>query len=335
MDVPLVSVVIPAYNVSRYVRESVDSALGQTHPAMQVIVVNDGSTDDTGAVLAAYGDRIVYHGQENQGLSAARNAGLRLATGEYIAFLDSDDAWLPEKTAAQLAVFARSAEVGLVSCPYLVMNQESVVEGEVRGQHSAGETDLCELLLGNTVGSPSCVMLRRACLDRVGFFDETLVNGSEDWDYYLRVVLASFRIDFADQPLAKYRVLASSMSSAKNADRMLGNELRVLEKAFADPRLRGEWRLRRRAFSARHLAAAWHYIDAGSERLPDLRAATLRSFLCYPPDFVDRSRLMVALHAILGPERFEGLKAPLRRLRRLRPPLLGKAGRLSQRERRS
>ncbi len=313
MVTPLVSVVIPAYNMRRYVRESVDSALAQTHPAMEVIVVNDGSTDDTGAVLADYGQRIVYLEQPNRGLSGARNTGLRAARGDYIAFLDSDDAWLPEKTAEQLAVFARSSEVGLVSCPYLVMDEHSAGSGEVRGGPAGGGAGLEQLLLRNTIGSPSCVMVSRACLERVGPFDEGLLNGSEDWDFYLRVVAAGYRIDFAPRPLARYRVLSTSMSSARNAERMLKNELLVLGKVFADEQLRRDWRLRRRAYSARHLAAAWAYIEAGDERLPELRRAAWRAFRCYPPAFADRSHLMVSLHALLGAERFDALKTALRR----------------------
>src|SRR2546423_7727277 len=91
-----VSVVVPAYNYARYLPQAIDSALGQTHPPLEVIVVDDGSTDDTPRVLDAYGDRIRAVRQANQGAGAARNAGIAVARGEYVAFLDSDDLWRPD-----------------------------------------------------------------------------------------------------------------------------------------------------------------------------------------------------------------------------------------------
>ena len=105
-----VSVVVPAYNYARYLPKAIDSALGQTHPPLEVIVVDDGSTDDTPRVLAAYADRIRVIRQANQGAGAARNAGIAAARGEYVAFLDSDDLWHPRKLELQLARFASDPE---------------------------------------------------------------------------------------------------------------------------------------------------------------------------------------------------------------------------------
>jgi glycosyltransferase involved in cell wall biosynthesis len=284
---------------------------------MEVIVVNDGSTDDTAAMLVDYASRTVCLEQQNRGVSAARNTGMRAARGEFVAFLDGDDTWLPEKTTEQLAVFARSPSIGLVSCPYFLMDEDGVTRARHQGGPAAGGTALSAMVLRNTVGSASSVMLRRECLERVGTFDEGLVNSSEDWDYYLRVVLASYEIAFTDRPLVKYRLVSSSLSSAKNVDRMLRNDLMVLGKVFADPRFCDLWRLRRQAHSARHLSAAWHYvIDGGDESLPQLRLAVKRAFLSYPPAFRDRSHLMVVLHALLGGERFGRIKTALRRFAR-------------------
>ena len=99
-----VSAIIPAYNADSFIREAVDSALGQTHTDVEVIVVDDSSTDDTASVLQSYGERIIVHRQPNGGVAAARNAGARLASGRWVAFLDADDVWLPTKIERQLAV---------------------------------------------------------------------------------------------------------------------------------------------------------------------------------------------------------------------------------------
>ncbi|HEX3110532.1 MAG TPA: glycosyltransferase family A protein, partial [Thermoanaerobaculia bacterium] len=109
-----VSVVIPSYNYARYLGEAIDSALGQTLPPLEVIVVDDGSTDDTPAVLAAYGDRIRVLRQKNAGVAVARNSGIAAARGECVAFLDADDVWLPRKLELQIPLFTDS--VGLVHC---------------------------------------------------------------------------------------------------------------------------------------------------------------------------------------------------------------------------
>src|SRR5690242_13247080 len=110
----LVSVIIPTYNGTAFLRETIDSALAQTYPAVEVIVVDDGSTDDTAAVIAEYGDRIKGIAQANSGTSAARNTGIRASSGDYIAFLDHDDLWAPIKLARQMRVLRDHPELGMV-----------------------------------------------------------------------------------------------------------------------------------------------------------------------------------------------------------------------------
>src|SRR3954470_1810603 len=112
--VKTVSVIIPTYNYARYLPQAIDSALGQTHAPLEVIVVDDGSTDDTPRVLEAYASRIRVIRQANQGAGAARNAGIAAARGEYVAFLDSDDLWRRDKLELQLARFREEPDLGLV-----------------------------------------------------------------------------------------------------------------------------------------------------------------------------------------------------------------------------
>ena len=111
---PEVTVVIPSYNGVRYLGEAIESVLAQTHRSLETVVVDDGSVDETRALVARYGDRVRYLHQENRGLAAARNTGIRAARGTYLAFLDHDDRYLPEKIARQVAVFRERPPVGLV-----------------------------------------------------------------------------------------------------------------------------------------------------------------------------------------------------------------------------
>src|SRR5262245_58457673 len=133
MTQPLVSVIIPSYNYGCYVQQAVDSALSQSYPNQEVIVVDDGSTDDTEVRLAAYGKRIRYIHQKNQGLSEARNTGIREARGEFLAFLDSDDAFHPKKTELQMAYLMAHPEVSLVGTE--MFSDERVVWRQVDPEH--------------------------------------------------------------------------------------------------------------------------------------------------------------------------------------------------------
>ena len=115
MAKPLVSVIIPAYNSADFIDEALKSVFDQTYKDLEIIVVDDGSTDDTRAVLEKYGDRVNYHYQDNNGPASARNRGIKLARGKYIAFLDADDLWLPTKLEKQVALFKNRENLGFVT----------------------------------------------------------------------------------------------------------------------------------------------------------------------------------------------------------------------------
>ena len=321
-SVPLVSVVIPAYNMQKYIRESVDSALAQTHPRMEIVVVNDGSTDETAAILKSYGDRIIYIEHTNRGLSATRNVGVRATSGDYVAFLDADDCWLPEKTTRQLEVFARSERIGLVTTQIHIIDEDSVRLSEESAEGfttlhelGTGEEQLKGLLVGNTVGTPSAVMVSRACLDRVGLFDEDLLNGSEDWDFHLRVAYEGIEIARVEERLTEYRVTAQQMSGAANVDRMLNNNKIVLRKIYNRPKLKSAWLSRGRSYSYCHLVASWGLLGRGDERLNDLRRWVLASFLYYPPAFFTQANVALMLRAALGEARTERVKTLIKQFR--------------------
>lgn len=181
----LVSVIIPTYNRARAMCDAVDSVLAQTFTGFELIVVNDGSTDDTAEALASYGDCIHFINQPNRGVSAARNTGIVASRGELIAFLDSDDAWLPHKLQAQVDFFAANPAVMWQQTEEIWIRNGKRVNPKKRHQKLQGRIFMESLEL--CLISPSAVMLRRKVLDEFGLFDESL-PACEDYDLWLRIL---------------------------------------------------------------------------------------------------------------------------------------------------
>jgi len=194
---PQVSVIIPTYNRAWCLREAVDSVLGQEFNGVELIVVDDGSSDETPQMLLACGSALRTLRQENRGVSAARNAGIAAARGELIAFLDSDDIWLPGKLARQVEFFRRHPEALICQTEELWVKNGCRVNPGRRHRKRGGmifepSLDLCLV-------SPSAVMLRRGLFHRVGLFDERL-RACEDYDLWLRVS-CRFPVELIETPL--------------------------------------------------------------------------------------------------------------------------------------
>ncbi len=270
---PLVSVVIPTYNYAHFVCEAVESALAQTYPAVEVIVVDDGSTDDTRARLAAYGTRIRYVHQKNQGLSAARNTGIREARGPFVAFLDSDDQFHPRKLEHQMAEFARRPELGLVGTN--AFSDEPPAWTDVPATPPTVTFTLDDLVL-SVPFPPSAAVARAECFSACGTFD-TALRSAEDRDMWIRIV-TRYPVARVAAPLTWYRQTPGSMS--KNAERMEAAERTVIDKAFALPELRHRWGFRRKVLGLASYSAAYRYMAAGRPGGGAWRAA--RSFVWWP-----------------------------------------------------
>ena len=193
----LVSVIVPCHNGARFLADAIESALAQTHPAIETIVVDDGSVDDTPAILERYAGRVRVLHQQNRGPSAARNAALAVARGEYVAFLDADDCFRPEKIARQAAVLDTHPDVGLVYSGWRFIDEEGrSLPGEGRPR---GEGDMLPaLLLGNPI-HPLAAVVRRALVAEVGGFEESL-RGCEEWDLFLRLSRRGMRWASLDAP---------------------------------------------------------------------------------------------------------------------------------------
>jgi glycosyltransferase involved in cell wall biosynthesis len=251
----LVSVVIPTYNYHQFVVEAVESVLAQTYQPLEIIVVDDGSTDGTRAELERFEGRIRYLFQENRGLPAARNRGIRAAEGEYVALLDADDLWAPTKIAKQVAVLERSPQVGLVFCG---LTRVDVASGQSTIRHCPPDLrgDVRrQLLQRNCVtGSASAALVRRACFDKVGLFDETL-RSAEDWEMWIRIS-RHFHFDYVQEPLIILRNHGGNMRT--RIERMHEYQMKVIQRAFQDDPVQGDRLLLRRTI-------AFFHSDTGQE----------------------------------------------------------------------
>ena len=231
---PLVSVIIPSYNRAEFVVEAVKSAFDQTYSAVEVIVVDDGSTDDTCKRLQPYFNQIRYIYQLNRGAAGARNTGIEAAKGKLIAFLDADDLWLPIKLELQVKSFERNTALGLVHSNVFYFGPNNYRGCKTKVAMSAYEGDCYgELFLRNRI-TTSSVIVRRDCLAKVGVFDETIRRAStEDYDLWIRIA-RYFEFAYVEEPLVRYRMHVNN--AVNDGWTLIENECYVLEKAItADP----------------------------------------------------------------------------------------------------
>lgn len=277
-DVPSISVVIPAYNACQTIGKALDSIAAQTVPVTEVVVVDDGSADDTVAVIQRDYPEVCVRQQANQGPAAARNHGVRRATGDWVAFLDADDAWLPWRLEVQLGVLG--AHPAAIMC----CGQTTDLDCEVPPPQDADAPDrsaesaaaslesavltLADFAFANPVATTS-VLLRRDVFDQLGGFDEQF-RGPEDYELWMRVA-ATGEIRHVAYPLSRYRDEMGSLS--RNHERFLPEVLRVLDKAYARDGVLAPLGCYRRAKANQYMGASWMAFAAG------FRFAALRLLL--------------------------------------------------------
>jgi glycosyltransferase involved in cell wall biosynthesis len=255
-----VSAVIPVFNGARYLPEAIRSALGQSHRPVECIVVDDGSTDATPQTIEQFGRDVTYVRQERAGVSVARNRGAALAGGELVAFLDHDDAWLPNKLERQVELLA-SSPACMALCAMSIVD----AQGHVRAtKHLRAREDLLTGMLlfdgTETVSCSSTGVIERAALLACGGFDPAL-STSADWDLLVRMLLAG-PVAYVDEPLVLYRLHDANMSRSVRA--MERDMRHAFDKAFADRRLPADlYRRRRRAYARLYRMLAGSYRDSG------------------------------------------------------------------------
>ena len=260
---PKVSVVVPAYNSARFIEETIRSVLDQTYQDFEIIVVDDGSTDTTAALVKAYGDRVRYVWQENQGPSAARNTGKRSACGEFIALLDADDLWCADFLETLVPVLGSDPELGAAYCGWQHIDAAgNPLPQTARPRRMSPRCFREKLVWGNFL-SVHAVLVRRTCYEQVGLFDESL-STHEDWDMWLRMS-THYRFGAVPHVLAKYRLHDRNMSS--NAQQAADGAVHIVRKHFGTEE--GDairWpEAKRRAYGGAHLRASTAYLEIGEE----------------------------------------------------------------------
>ena len=276
---PLVSIVIPAYNYERFVGRAIDSALDQDYGNIEVIVVDDGSTDRTADVAHRYGPRVRVVEQANQGLAGARNTGIRESSGDLLFFLDADDL-MDRNAISQLVSILGSlpSEFGLVACQAKVMLKDgTVVSPTSEGEPAAAEARWDDLMFGSRF--PCTVLMRRLVFDQCGLFDAAYHRlGCEDRDMWLRVA-EKFRIHVIQDRLVTVAFHGGNMSA--DPTRQLAGIRRCLGKAASSgmmPRWRLDFWLKVSAFY--HYTATLLFAEAGNQRAA--LGHCILSLVCYP-----------------------------------------------------
>jgi glycosyltransferase involved in cell wall biosynthesis len=228
-----VSVIIPAFNRARYIRQTVESVLNQSYSNIETIVVDDGSTDDTLSVLEEFTGKIrllVHPGRQNRGQSASINLGLEQSDGDYVAILDSDDYWEPEKIAAQVGYLDQNPETGLVYCNGTAVNSNGGFLYNIYKSTHKEESRPERVLLDCYIHLPSNSMLRKSVLDLAGRFDESL-RAAQDHDMLIRVAEIT-RLGYINRSLYHYRRHQDSISkSNQGAIRRWHNGFNILNQA--------------------------------------------------------------------------------------------------------
>lgn len=307
----LVSVIIPVYNKpAAFVREAVDSALAQTYRPIEVLIIDDGSTADYAWLRSAYGERVTLVRQPNGGPASARNHGIRLARGAYLAFLDADDAWEPMKLEEQVAQLERHPEAGLAYAPVLAMDRDGALRASLFGRPGPSG-DIFDVVFRSNCIPTSTVIVRRECFERVGVFDEApALISVEDYDMWLRILERYEAVGF-DRPLVRYRAQGGI---SRDIERSYTGERLVIEKAITrQPRLqhRRPGRLAQIAFRCGHeyfsmndlVNARRQFGRALSHRPWDLRSLGFWAATFLSPQQVDavrrwRGRRLSAAHPL-------------------------------------
>ncbi len=191
---PKISVIIPVYNGASFLKTAIDSVLNQTYPAHEIIAIDDGSTDSSPKILKSYGNKIKYKKITNSGISAARNTGMALVTGDYVAFLDHDDFWFKDKLAEQARVAMKHPKVGVICCDFITRRTSASplyrhfphlgIVKQIRFDRVMGDA-FGLLLKEHFVGTPSTVLIKKSVMDKVGGFDPRYLY-TQDYDYFLK-----------------------------------------------------------------------------------------------------------------------------------------------------
>jgi len=300
-----VSAIITTYNYARFLPAAIESVLGQTHLPDEIIVVDDGSIDDTAEVVSRYADRGVrYVYRQNGGAGASRNTGIRESRGGLVAFLDADDRWLPQKIALQVGHFERHPSVGMVTGSECHVYESSGERMLVRRRPVGSAFLYPGILVENKIGNPSIAMVRRNCFETVGLFDETMPLG-QDWEMWIRIA-HRYSVGVVDAVLILFTRHGNSLTTNKRAERYASNKrlqhryLRSINQPLKRLRLTAGAQSMNLYYAAASLA------DTRSQRFP--AAAAALGALLLDPFYKSRTKAGLLLRVGLGRSAFNLFK---------------------------
>ena len=284
----IVSVIIPACNCDRYIGEAIASVFAQTYTDYELIIVDDGSTDDTAQVIKSYGDRINYIYQTNQGVAQARNTGLAAAKGKYIAFLDQDDFFYPHKLASQVELMAQKPSLGMISSGWNIVNSQGEAINTVQPWEHSRELNIKDIIVWKPVFL-GAMLFSHAWLKRISGFDTTLEQ-TPDVDLVLRLAAIGCPAYWLKDAIVGYR---QHENNASGNTLLQAQELNsMLERFFSDTNLRPQvkalenssryqslvwsaWRL----YSTGHVAAMTDYLAQSCNYSNQLPTQTVMNWI--------------------------------------------------------
>ena len=297
--VPVVSVIIPAYNTAPFIAETLTSALEQTYRDYELIVINDGSPDTPALekAIAPFRDRIVCITQQNGGESRARNTGIHHARGQYLAFLDSDDCWLPDYLASQMDFFARNPSLDVVYCDASYFG-DPAFSGKTYMQiyPSRGPVELTSLVQSDSNLIMSCTIVRKSVAMEVGLFDESL-RGCGDYDLWLRLAHHGARFGYQTKVMGRYRLRPESFTRDPIA--VMTHRKTILEKVMRTEGI--DEAVRRAVQKQLDYVRARRDLELGRKLLSDGDFYQAREFFTKANEFFHSKKLQTA---VLGLEFF-------------------------------
>lgn len=258
---PKVSIIIPTYNHAEYVTRAINSALAQTYKNFEIIIVDDGSTDNTREVLTPYMDKIKYICQENKGPAGARNTGIKNSSGEYLQFLDADDELLPRKLEFQMGIMEKHPEINITACGWQLFDKKRYPLVDLR-EYGKRIITMEDILLADPFVTEALIF-KKECFSNAGVFDES-IRFCEDKDMWLRLSVKGYKFYCYNQKLVNiYRILGSE--SYNNPDNMNVYLLKILYKFFALSDLNPEIiKLKNEAYFSAYRSCAWAYYGSGN-----------------------------------------------------------------------
>jgi len=222
---PLVSVIIPVYNQEKYIQECVESVINQDYKKIEIIVVDDGSTDGTADILKSFGDQIKYIRQENQGPAASVNTGIKTSKGSLICWFGSDDVYMTNKISEQVDFLLKEPSISIAYSDYIMIDSNGSKLMDVQVPYPPFEQFARSLLIRNFING-STVIMRKECIDAVGDYDETL-RADPDGDMWFRMLKHGYRFGHISKPLVKYRWHSSNVSKDQELMRECKDKVRL------------------------------------------------------------------------------------------------------------